>query len=236
MENSIYNCFLRGIIGILIRINIPETDEYKKYSSKDNIKIANNNFIKEFIIIIILTWVGVVITYTSFIYSSVMLNNIALYSNSDTFFLLSLSIFVMIISIPISSYIADITNRRNVILSALAIIVVTFPVYLIALSLKIHSLIYTFQLIISIPCGMYFSVAPVIIAEILPVNIRFRGSAFLYNISSAIFGVSIPFIGSFSFSKNENMIPLVAYIVIVCFLAIYSIIKYNDKFNVIKQK
>ena len=126
--------FFTGVIGLYIRIGIPKTLYFEKYLKSKEKTNKKNNYIKEFLVIIVLTCLGVVITYTAFVYSSVPLKQISLFTYTDTFLTISASLLIVIITIPLCSYIADLFNRKVVILLSLCTIAITFPIYLELLS------------------------------------------------------------------------------------------------------
>jgi len=148
----------------------------------------------ELLLIVALTWFGVVTTYSLFVYLVPYLVTILHYQTHTALVLNALSLSLLVSIIPIAGKLADHGLKNRVIpISIISLATLIIP-YLYFLSTTHYYVMILLQIMIIIPAAFYFATVPVYIVELIQTSIRCRTFSLGYNIAAAIFGGTTPFV------------------------------------------
>ena len=193
------------IIGYIIRRKTQETLEFIKYNAH-NYPITIKGFCKEIhnflieepkktISIIVLAGFGTYFSFATFFsYGQIHMSTINSFSKTVALLVNSTALLCTVCFIPIFGKLSDKYGRKPfLIISSILMGSLSFPYYFILTNGSITQNI-IMHIIIAIPSGCFFCIAPITIIEILPVNIRCTTKALLHGLSASIFGGMAPII------------------------------------------
>lgn len=196
--------FITMIAGYWIRSSIPESFEFimqnarkEKRPMYDIIQetiYTIKNHITESLVVFSLVWFGVTATMIVFIYAPIHMTTINNLQNYQSLLINSLSLILLILLIPIFGIFSDKYGRiKTLFMPSIALLTMIIPYYLsISTGSFYQSLIA--QLIIAVPCAGIFSITPVIITEIFPLQIRCSSTGLIYSLATCFGGGITPLI------------------------------------------
>ncbi|HSW68792.1 MAG TPA: MFS transporter [Gammaproteobacteria bacterium] len=183
-------------IGLWIRCALPESIEFilehssLKQSSK--MEILKNSFqlfrVSPYhcLSIFAITWLGVSATIGFFVYIPIHLSTVNHISKYFSYGINTVSLFILIIFIPVFGVISDYFNRVNMLIAAtISLLILSLPAFWY-FTYGNPMIVLFFKTLISIPLACYFCIAPVIISETFPLKIRCTSIALIYQISASL--------------------------------------------------
>lgn len=191
---------LFGLVCLILRNSLHE------YKPNDIVKLKQQkqtvSFIQilkhqkmSFMLLIILTWFGVVTTYLLFIYFVPHLINYLHYKPINALMISAISITVLVFTIPYAGIMADKYNRKNIIIvSIISLAIMIIPYFYILSNNPQLPLILLIQIIIAIPSAFYFAIVPVLITDMIQEDFRYRGVSVAYNTTTVLFGGTTPIV------------------------------------------
>ncbi|KGP63256.1 hypothetical protein EP47_02910 [Legionella norrlandica] len=219
------------IIGLYIRSKMPESLAYVLYyanrekpSTRDIYK-HSINYVKRYPFIFYFAFFSIflsvttgfffylyiplhAIQYTHFPRSSIMISNI-------------ISLAFVTLLIPIFGWISDKKDRlKMLIFASSGLLFLTFP-FMYAIHINSISYFILMQLLISIPCACYYSVATVLLTELFPLQIRCTALSIVYSIAASLAAGLPPLLSDYITQKTQipsspsGIIMLLAIIVLI---------------------
>ncbi len=182
--------------GAWIRYSLPESKEFILENAGDA-KQNKWNIFKESLkftihypyqcfAIFVITWLGVCITVSIFIYSPIHLSTVNHLSQHQAHGINSLSLLFLILLLPMFGKLSDYFDRVTLLTISAAIIAASSIPAFWYLSNGSYLEVMVSKLWMAIPCACFFSLAPVVIAETFPLKIRCTIIALIYQISSSL--------------------------------------------------
>jgi MFS transporter, MHS family, proline/betaine transporter len=205
--------FLTGLFGFYIRSKAKESPEFIHSTTrvKINFKLINENYKKITCIIGIAAFFGVLYTMPAFLMTS-LVPIISTISNSQTMLINSSSLFIYMLLLPISGYIADkIGLSRSMLLAAIATTILALPLFQLLLSGSILT-VFIVKTIFAVLSAWYIGPFHALVQSMFNVSTRYSFISFSYSIGSQV-GGSMPGISLWVW-KMTNNINLVALILI----------------------
>ncbi len=202
--------------GLWVRSSIPESMDFilksatgKKIDKFFLIK-SSVNFIRQNPIqslgVCLLTWLGVCVTFTFFIYAPIHMTTINNLTQQEAFRINTFSLMLLVMLIPLFGILSERVNRLSLMLmAALSFAIIAFP-YFNYITYGNYNQILMFQLLASIPSACFFSLAPTFIAEIFPTNVRCTAFALLYQ-TTASFAAGLTPLILFYISSHMHASP-----------------------------
>ncbi len=213
-----------AFVGYIIRKYTYETPAFikEKLSPARGFPLlsAFREYPKAFFLTLILSMVQGVAFYTLFVYFPTYFSRYfgipsdkALLSNTLAMALLNLLILPC-------AYLSDLIGRRPLFLLALS--AYTLSAY--SLNVFVLPLGYSFillaHLILAFISGFFMSILPATLAELFPVKIRNTSFSFLYNLSLALFGGTLPSLATFFIEKKGLLFFPGIYLSLICLFAL----------------
>ncbi len=213
-----------AFVGYIIRKYTYETPAFikEKLSPARGFPLlsAFREYPKAFFLTLILSMVQGVAFYTLFLYFPTYLTRYfgipsdkALLSNTLAMALLNLLILPC-------AYLSDLIGRRPLFLLALS--AYTLSAY--SLNVFVLPLGYSFillaHLILAFISGFFMSILPATLAELFPVKIRNTSFSFLYNLSLALFGGTLPSLATYFIEKKGLLFFPGIYLSLICLFAL----------------
>ena len=208
-----------GLIGIYIRTKLDESSEFKTLQNKGLLakspfKELFKNYTKRFFIICGL-FVSISIPfYIFFAFLATFLVKISHYTQ------LQVSIIYLICTVafgcfaPISGWLSDRFGIYKVLLCAiLTFTALLFPVFTLIFSPDFYSTLVGCLIFIFL-ITLYQGSIPSIILQIFPAKVRAIGTAFSFNMVSAIFGGLAPLVLTWFIKISDNHWVIVGYLII----------------------
>lgn len=184
------------IFGLWLRYSIPESIEFilknsltKNRNKLDTLK-SSFDYIKshysQCLAIFGITWLGVCVTFSIYVYSPIHMSTINHLSHQEAFSINTIALLLVISFIPLFGFLSDRINKIYLLgCASLAFALLAFP-YFWYISYGNYVQVMFFHALSAIPSACYFGIAPVLIAEIFPVEVRCTAVALMYQTFSSI--------------------------------------------------
>ena len=186
-------------VGSYYRRSMTETPEFQKMSDKITkqttpLKEIFSNQLKVTLHATLLVMLPAMSFYLIFVYLTTYVEKYLKISLSSSLTMNSISMFLMIIAVPIFGFISDIYQRKGIMLiGTLGFVILSYPLFLLLLK-GIPIFILLSQCIFAILIAMIYSVVPTILFEMFDTSIRCTAVAIPYNIANSVFGGTAPLI------------------------------------------
>ncbi|MFC1611720.1 MFS transporter [Myxococcota bacterium] len=133
----------------------------------------------------------------------------------------TLSMMVLMAIIPSAGALSDVIGRRRVLVgSAIGIVLVAFPLFLLV-DHGTFAAALAAQLLFALFMGGFTGPLPATMVEMFPARMRFSGIAVGYNLSLCIFGGTTPLVATWLVLKNGSILAAACYL---SFLATVSLV------------
>jgi MHS family proline/betaine transporter-like MFS transporter len=207
-----------GLFGLYLRAKVDESPVFESAKEKGKImdsplKETLKNYKKE-----VLLGLGFTVFWTSSYYGlltympSYIINVLHL-SKSLAFTANTISIVALIIMIPIMGSLSDRVGRKPVLLTAtVSAIILTYPLFLM-ISTGSFTLILIALITFSAIIALYSGAGVAAISEIYPMEIRYTALSIGYNVATAVFGGTAPFISTYLISVTGSNLSPAFYII-----------------------
>jgi MHS family proline/betaine transporter-like MFS transporter len=217
-----------GLIGIYIRSKLDESIEFKTLRDKGQLakspfKELFKNHTKRFFVICGL-FVSISIPfYIFFAFLATFLIKISHYTQLQVSIIYLICTFAFGCFAPISGWLSDRFGIYKVLLSTIITFAAfLFPVFTLIFSSNFYQTL-TGCLIFIFLITLYQGSIPSIILQIFPTKVRAIGTAFSFNIVSAIFGGLAPLILTWLIKVSENYWVIVVYLLISSLITILGL-------------
>jgi len=216
-----------AFVGVLVRKHLPES--YTPTNQDDSKMPIINIFqkdLKTFITVFFLNIIFAVGFYTVFIYNPIWMQKFIHTSKSYSLEINSISLFITIIAIFISSYFSNKVGRKPILLFATATITLfSYPLYGMMLGNVYHHALIG-QAIFAILIGMFMGVVGIVMVELFKSDIRMSAISISFNLCFAIFGGTAPMIATWLIHTTHNNLSIAWYLSmasLISFIAILTI-------------
>jgi MHS family proline/betaine transporter-like MFS transporter len=107
------------------------------------------------------------------------------------------------------------------------------PIYIL-MGWKIYWLLFFTQGTLAVLIASYFSVLPVLVSSLFPIEVRYSGTATAMNFAIAIFGGIGPFFMARVIGQFHSPIWPILYLMIGCAISLLSLARVNQKLSISK--
>jgi len=208
-----------GLIGLYLRAKVEETPEFEAAEEKGEVSKSPlldtlRNYHKE-----VLTGLGFTIFWTVsyyglLTYTPSFISDIVGLSAQLSFLANSLAIMVLLVLIPISGRLSDKIGRKPLLLfSTIGGIILTYPLYLM-MSTGSFLLILTAEVIFSILIAAFSGAGVAAITEVFPTKVRYSALSIGYNVATAVFGGTAPFVSTYLINLTDSHVSPALYIIL----------------------
>jgi MHS family proline/betaine transporter-like MFS transporter len=216
------------IIGFYIRAKMPESLAYIVYyanrakpSTRDIYKQALS-YVKKYPFMFHYAFFSSFLSVTTgfFFYLYIPLHAIQYASHSHSFIMTSniLSLAFVTVLIPIFGWISDKQDRLKMLTFASSgLLVLAYP-FMQAINYGSAEYYLLMQLLISIPCACYYSVATVLLTELFPLQIRCTALSIVYSIAASLAAGVPPLLSDYL--ARETQMPSSPSIIIIVLASI----------------
>ena len=224
-----------GLVGLYIRMHLSESPIYKAAKAKG---FLSRTPLKDTILVYwreLLMAIAVYINvtapfYTTTVYIKLYMDKLG-YGQHQSSMITSIILITMTAVFPISAYISDKIGRKPVIVGAsVALILTIYPIFLALCSMD-YTLAILSQILFSAILGIYMGPVPTILVELFPTRVRFTGVAVSYNLSAAIFGGTVPMIGTALYQFTGNELALSYYLTALAMICLATLYFYKETYK-----
>lgn len=209
---------ISGVFSLLIyltRLKIRETEVFhylqnKKIIAKNPIKLMLQHNIPEILRTLGLVCMGTAFYYFCYVFIPVYLESDRAYSIHHVSFLMSVSLALMILLVPMGAYICDRIGRRKMLLfnSALVMCIVIPGFYY----LRTDAYLYVVLLLFTMASASEQGATSVAVVENFPSKARYTGISLSYNLGNGFIGGTVPIICEWLLTKVDNPLAPACYI------------------------
>jgi MHS family proline/betaine transporter-like MFS transporter len=220
-----------GFIGLYLRLNMPESPSFaalklKHTLLKNPVATAFKSNLKSMILVFGLNFLPAASYYLSFVYLATYFTLYLKLSSAMALTINTLSILFLIVLTPSLAALSDKVGRKPFfILSALGFIFCSYPLFLILQKGGFYTIL-SVQLTFAFFVACLFSVMPATLVELVETKIRYTAIAFPFNLSSALFGSTMPLVATFLVHETGQLASPSLYLIlaglvmllVMCFL------------------
>jgi MHS family proline/betaine transporter-like MFS transporter len=201
------------LAGSYIRAKMPESLGYIVYyadKEKPSTRVLYKQalyFIKQYPFMVHFAFFTSFLSVTTgyFFYLYIPMHAIQYAELSRTFIMTSTICSLVLVTglIPIFGWISDRSDRLLLLTgSSLALLILTYP-FMQAINYGSTTYFLTMQLLISIPCACYYSVATVLLTELFPLPIRCTALSLVYSIAASLASGLPPLLADYLAKKTH---------------------------------
>lgn len=232
---------LIGLFGLYLRIQLDDTPEFVKAqeegtTKKSPLKETFAHHKTEVLLGIGFTVFWTVSYYALLTYSPTFITDVVGVSSSLSFVASSISILILMVLIPIMGKLSDSIGRKPILITAtISGVVLTYPLFMMMLTGS-FPLILIAEIIFAVIIAGFSGPGVAAISEIFPTEIRYTSLSVGYNISTAAFGGTAPFISTALIKLTGQEIAPAYYIILSAIVTTFVLLglklyKGKDKEN-----
>lgn len=217
-----------GIIGLYMRRQLIETPidsqvEEKRLTTSPLLHSLKTAYPQILATIGIAAFAGSMY-HLSVYYISVFLSTHAEWQLSNSLLLMSIGTVVYILMVPFFGYMADkYGNKRVKLTGAWATLLSIYPLFSLLLSATSFYQAMAIQICLALLSAWFQAPMTAYLAKLFPLNIRYSGLAFGYNIGIALFGGSTPLICSLLIRWTGSSMMPAFYIILMAVVGICAV-------------
>jgi MFS family permease len=187
---------LLAVVSFYLRQNLKETPQFLEQDTfhKAPFLVVIKKYPFRIISGFFITGLTAAIVTLYLLYLTPYMQDVLHMDDSTTTYLSLYQLLIFIFFSPFFSVLSDYTGRRILLLFASLLVIVTAPLFFMIL--KSGHYLYWLMTVNGIVISIYTGSFPCLMSEIFPVDVRFSGLAFSYNLGFAIFGGLTPLIAS----------------------------------------
>ena len=224
-----------GLVGLYIRSHLAESPIYK--AAKENGYLSGSplreTIVKNWRQVLLAIGVYINVTapfYTTTVFMKYFMQNLG-YNEQQGSEICAIILITMTIIFPISAYISDKVGRKSVITAGIILLILgTYPIFVMLTSMDYHLAVLS-QIIFASIIGIYMGPVPTLLVELFPTRIRFTGIAISYNLSAAIFGGTMPMIGTALYKFTGNNLAIAYYLTGLAIFGLFIIYFYKETYK-----
>jgi len=207
-----------GLLGFYVRRGMPETPHFEKISAIGK-RVAHpilwTLFKSPAKILYAAGLVALPVAgfYILFVYLTSYLTIYYKMPTGQVMLINTLTISILVATIPIVGRLSDKIGRRPVLLSgAIGFICFSYPLFYLLQQATIAT-VFVAQGIFAILVALSYSVIPVVLVEMFPTSVRYTGLSLPYNIASALFGGTAPLVATFLIVQSGSLSAPIYYLI-----------------------
>jgi len=169
--------------------------------------------------------------YLIFIYNPLWMQQFLDESKEYTLKINSLSLFVMVLFIPLSAQLSNKVGRKPLLLFANAgFILLSWPLYSLMVSdVPFHTLIG--QSVFAMLMGLFIGSIAVVMVELFSQNIRVSAVSIAYNVSFALFGGTAPMVATWLIHTTQDKLSLAWYLSLSALISFFTVLTIEETYQ-----
>lgn len=219
-----------GLIGMYIRLKLEDSPEFLEAEEQLDTEAAHPlrtllaHHRKSVVIGISVTALNAVGFYLLLSYLPTYLTETLGMSSGRAFAINVVTLFVYVGSIFFMAQVSDKIGRKTVLIAAcLIFLLMTVPLFS-----ALDSAIAFIPFFVAVNLGIMLTIndgtLPAFLTEIFPVEVRFTGFAFTFNVSNAVFGGTAPFVATFLIGATGSALAPAIYLMFAATLALVAML------------
>ncbi|SPT64135.1 Proline porter II [Actinomadura madurae] len=216
-----------GVIGLYIRLRLEDTPDFLALkeageTSKAPLTEAISGYWRRIIRVIGLTLVQVVSFYIVLVYAQTYFTGQLGFSSTTASVSVILTLVVQVALIPVMGVVSDRIGRRPVLAGAsLGFAVLTYPMFVLmntgALGAAMAGL-----LVLAVLLAVFQGAAMATLTELFPTRVRYAGFSVGYNVSTALFGGTTPYLAAYLISTTDDHFAPGYYLIVAAVVSLIS--------------
>jgi MHS family proline/betaine transporter-like MFS transporter len=174
---------------------------------------------KQLFVLLCLTCFYMIVCYLIYVWSTTYLTQLAHISMNKALGINSAALALQVTLIPFLAALSDRIGRKPLLMfGIIGLILAIYPYYLVLQNGNIFWVIFA-HLSISFIATFFTSILPIVIAELIPTNVRYSGVGFGYNLAGMLVGGTTPLVAMVLIRKAHGSALLSFYFIFWALLA-----------------
>ncbi len=219
-----------GLIGMYIRIKLEDSPEFLEAEEQLEVQAVHplrtliTHHRKAVVVGICVTALNAVGFYLLLSYLPTYLTETLKMTSGRAFAINVVTLIVYVASIFFMAQVSDKIGRKTVLIAAgLLFVLMVVPLFS-ALDSQLSFIPFFVAVNLGILLTINDGTLPAFLTEIFPVEVRFTGFAFVFNISNAVFGGTAPFVATFLIKSTGSSLAPAFYLMGAAILAIVAML------------
>lgn len=201
-----------GVLGLVLRRGLPDSAASSELREHSPVAQAFRHEWRSMLRVCGIWMMNSVGFYMMFLYITTYLQREVGLSAAVALDINTISMIVMLITIPVAGYVSDIVGRR--------IFMVTVPFLMLVLAYPLIWLMHhadpTFilpaQIVFALMLGTYGPVVSAVMAELFPRAVRCSGMSIAYNLTLGLIGGTTPMVATYMIERTHNDLSIAYYL------------------------
>jgi MHS family proline/betaine transporter-like MFS transporter len=220
--------FLIGLIGLAVRSVLTESPEYEEAKRGNQLaeKPIRELFRKNWRAILAGSGLYMAVTvpfYMLTVFMNSFLSQFLHYSLSDALLLLTITMIVLLIFMPVSARLSDHFGNRIVLtISAFMLMISAIPIFWFITQ---DNFMYTLigEVFFATILAFYIAPIPTALVDLFPTRVRYTGMAVACNLCATFFGGTTPIVSAKLLQVTGNNMVLAYYIMVSCAISLITL-------------
>lgn len=201
-------------IGLYIRLRITETPEMiRAIESKTQQRVPLVEILRNHLGVVLLAVgavvAGVAITYVKTTFALSWATSDLGFSRTEFLQIITVALVAQVIIQPFGAILASRIDVKKAVLWMLLPELILLPLMFFMIQTGNFALAMIGMVLATAPHAMYYSALAGVLAQLFPAHIRYTGISLAYQLSTAIFAGTAPFVGQMLFNSTGSIWPVV---------------------------
>jgi MHS family proline/betaine transporter-like MFS transporter len=224
-----------GIIGLYIRLKLEDTPKFKALERAHEVAqsplretLSKGEHYRQMLLTIGIAIINGVGYYVLLAYMPTYLSEELGFERSDAFLSLTIAIVILLTVMPFMAALSDRIGRKPVLGGAcIGFLVLSYPCFLLISQGGLLNATLG-QILLGILVASFSGIAHATLTELFPTRVRFSGYGISYNISTAVFGGTAPFLMTYLVGTMGNTFAPALYIMAAAFLSLVTVLAIKE--------
>jgi MHS family proline/betaine transporter-like MFS transporter len=228
-----------GIIGLYIRLKLEDTPKFKALERAHEVAqsplretLSKWEHYRQMLLTVGIAIINGVGYYVLLAYMPTYLSEELGFESSDAFLSLTIAIVILLAVMPFMAALSDRIGRKPVLGGAcIGFLVLSYPCFLLISQGGLLNATLG-QILLGLLVASFSGIAHATLTELFPTRVRFSGYGIAYNISTAVFGGTAPFLMTYLVGTMGNTFAPALYIMAAALLSLVTVLAIRESAKV----
>jgi MHS family proline/betaine transporter-like MFS transporter len=228
-----------GIIGLYIRLKLEDTPKFRALERAHEVAqsplretLSKWEHYRQMLLTVGIAIINGVGYYVLLAYMPTYLSEELGFESSDAFLSLTIAIVILLAVMPFMAALSDRIGRKPVLGGAcIGFLVLSYPCFLLISQGGLLNATLG-QILLGLLVASFSGIAHATLTELFPTRVRFSGYGIAYNISTAVFGGTAPFLMTYLVGTMGNTFAPALYIMAAALLSLVTVLAIRESAKV----